>query len=159
MDAVEYCKWLNALIANDIGSIKSQLRLPSEAEWEKAARGEYGNELPWGNEFDFNKCNSAERMKGGTTPVGTYSPQGDSPYNVSDMAGNVWEWCHSLYQPYPYKTDDGREDESASGRRVLRGGSFSNSQWFARCAYRSDDDPDIRSDALGFRVVVSPGLG
>ncbi len=75
------------------------------------------------------------------------------------MAGNVWEWCHTLYQSYPYKADDGREDESAAGTQVLRGGSFADDRRYARCAFRDDDDPDVRDDDLGFRVVVSPGFG
>jgi formylglycine-generating enzyme required for sulfatase activity len=74
------------------------------------------------------------------------------------MAGNVWEWCHSLYQPYPYKMDDGRESEEGAETRVLRGGSFSDNHGVVRCAYRFIDRPDIRGDNLGFRVVVSPGF-
>ncbi len=156
-DAMAYCKWLNDSLRSELGDLV--LRLPTEAEWEKAARGEYGNEWPWGNEFDPKKCNGIEGGKGGTTPVGTYSPQGDSPYGVADMAGNVWEWCHSLYQPYPYQVADGRESEDATaGARVVRGGSFNNNQWFARAAYRYRRDPVNRTDNQGFRVVVAPAL-
>jgi formylglycine-generating enzyme required for sulfatase activity len=159
-DAMEYCKWLNALAKASFPSQGLAVRLPTEAEWEKAARGdaEHGYEWPWGDKFDKDKCNSAEGGRGGTTPVGAYSPQGDSPYGVADMAGNVWEWCHSLYQPYPHKSDDGREDESASGARVLRGGAFDDPQSFARCACRNYGHPDNRSVNVGFRVVVSPGF-
>jgi formylglycine-generating enzyme required for sulfatase activity len=155
-DAKAYCKWLNDVLHSKIKDLI--VRLPTEAEWEKAARGEYGNEWPWGNEFDKDKCNSAEGKKGGTTPVGAYSPQGDSPYGVADMAGNVWEWCHSLYQPYPYKMDDGRESEEGAEARVLRGGSFDHDRRGVRCASRIGNHPDLRNVDFGFRVVVSPGF-
>jgi formylglycine-generating enzyme required for sulfatase activity len=158
-DALEYCKWLNTLVWADFSSLGMSLRLPTEAEWEKGARGEYGNEWPWGNEFDKNKCNSDEGEKGDTTPVGAYSPQGDSPYGVVDMVGNVWEWCHSLYKPYPYKVDHRREDESTSGIRVPRGGSFWGDAGDVRCARRLRLDSRYRGDSVGFRVVVAPALG
>jgi formylglycine-generating enzyme required for sulfatase activity len=157
-DAMEYCKWLNTLIANDIGIIKAQLRLPTEAEWEKAARGEYGNEFPWGNEFDKDKCNSA----GGTTPVALYSPQGDSPYGVADMVGNVWEWCHSIFEPYHYRANDGREQldvpPDVEVYRVARGGAYPNRPVPVRCAWRNNLLPRGMGDHIGFRVVVAPRL-
>lgn len=155
-DAVEYCKWLNEKLRAEIGDL--EIRLPTEAEWEKAARGQYGNEWPWGNEFDPAKCNSSEGGKGGTTPVGAYSPQGDSPYGAADMVGNVWEWCHSLFKPYPYKVDDGRENKSESGDRVVRGGSFLDYQRYARAAFRNRNSPVNRIHNWGFRLVVAPRL-
>ena len=155
-DTMEYCQWLNSLLKAELpaGLI---LRLPTEAEWEKASRGTDGREFPWGNTFDKNKCNTNEGGKGGTTSVGIYSPQGDAPYGCADMSGNVWEWTHSLKKVYPYKVNDGREDEKASDARVLRGGSFYSSEWYARCAFR-DVSIGYFSRGIGFRVVASPVL-
>lgn len=154
--AQAYCKWLNDTHGNELpqGFV---FRLPTEAEWEKAARGEFGFEWPWGNEFDKNKCNSREGGKGGTTPVGAYSPAGDSPYGAADMAGNVWEWTQSLYKPYPYIATDGREDLKAIGERVLRGGSWDLNRNLARVSVRSFARPNSLWNGYGFRVVaVSP---
>ncbi len=108
--AEAFCGWAN-------------VRLPSEAEWEKAARGTDGWIWPWGNEFDKTKCHSLESMIFDTTPVDRY-PQGASPYGLLDMAGNVTEWTSSLWKPYPYKADDGREGPMASGSHTLRSGSW-----------------------------------
>ena len=88
-----------------------------------------------------------------TMPIGSF-PQGDSPYGCADMSGNVWEWCHSLYKPYPYIADDGREDENASGSHVQRGGAYWNDRSSARCAVRLDGG--IFSVYYGFRVCASP---
>ncbi len=150
-DAQKYVAWLNE---NQIAGLPKdyRYRLPSEAEWEKAARGTYGNIYPWGNEFGQGRCNSSEGGKGNTTPVDAY-PSGASPYGVLDMSGNVWEWTHSLYKPYPYKADDGREDESASGARVLRGGSFNVIVGLSAVRFASIP---YRSSLIGFRVAVSP---
>ena len=163
--AMDYCRWLDALYRAELpaGLI---LRLPTEAEWEKAARWKSANskkedgeslEFPWGNHFDANKCNTEEGGKDGTTPVGMYSPHGDSPYGCADMSGNVWEWTHSLKRPYPYKADDGREDESVEGARTLRGGSFVGDGGYARCAYRFDYDFTLLY-YNGFRVAAAPAL-
>ena len=78
-----------------------------------------------------------------TTPGGYFSPRGDSPYGCADMSGNVWEWTSTIYKEYPYKFDDGREATKADGDRVLRGGSFRNYLWFARCALRRGSYPSI----------------
>jgi formylglycine-generating enzyme required for sulfatase activity len=149
-DVLAYCRWL----AQATGKPYS---LPSEAEWEKGARGAEGWIYPWGNEWDQSLCNSSEGGKGEPTPVGAY-PNGASPYGLLDMAGNVWEWTRSLKKSYPYTLDDGREDLEASGARVLRGGAFANSEGGVRCAYRNTDYPGSWHGARGFRVVVAPGF-
>jgi len=156
-DAMAYCRWLEDVMRAELppGLV---LRLPSEAEWEKAARGSNGRIYPWGNQFDPNKCNTREGGKGGTMPVGAYSPRGDSPYGCADMSGNVWEWTRSVKKAYPYKAEDGREDEKTTESRVLRGGSFDNYLRNARCAIRSWLGPLYFNRDDGFRVVVSPIL-
>ena len=154
-DTIEYCQWLNNLLRNELPSALV-LRLPTEAEWEKAARGTDGREYPWGNIFDKDKCNTGKSGTG-TTSVGLYSPSGDSSYGCADMAGNVWEWTHSLRMQYPYKNNDGREDERDSGARVMRGGSMSCYERSVRCMYRSAALPNGFND-YGFRVCLAPPL-
>jgi formylglycine-generating enzyme required for sulfatase activity len=155
--AMAFCVWLNQTCGQELpaGYI---FRLPTEAEWEKAARGEMGLEWPWGNAFDLTRCNSDESKKGGTTPVGAYSPQGDSPYGCADMAGNVWEWTLSINMPYPYKKDDGRENPGERGARVLRGGSFNYDRRVARCASRLGNLLNVWDQSCGFRVGVVPPI-
>jgi len=155
-DAMAYCQWLNDLRRNELPS-GVVLRLPTEAEWEKAARGTDGFIYPWGNTFDKNKCNTDEGGKNDTTSVGAYSPQGDSPYGAADMVGNVWEWTHSLFEKYPYEADDGREDEIISSDHVQRGGSFIGTDQFARSASRYRGYASFL-DFVGFRVVIAPSI-
>jgi len=158
-DALSFCHWLSERAGLPV-------TLPSEAEWEKAARGTDGRIYPWGDEPpDEGRCNFGDRV-GGATPVGRYSPQGDSPYGCADMAGNVWEWTRSLWgsdwgKPefgYPYDPGDGREDlEAGQGvLRVLRGGAFDYAAWVVRCAFRYWKYPDLRLRYYGFRLVASP---
>ncbi len=149
-DALAYCRWLGEKIGKPVA-------LPSEAEWEKAARGVDGRTYPWGNAFDAIRCNTSELGLGGTTPVGIF-PQGASPYGVLDLSGNVWEWTRSLYGEYPYDPADGREnlDAPRNERRVLRGGSFDDSHRNVRCAARVRYFPNLRLGVNGFRVVLSP---
>ena len=155
-DARAYCQWLNDLRSSELPA-GLVLRLPSEAEWEKAGRGPDGLTYPWGDDFDQNKGNVYSEGKNETTPVGAYSPQGDSPYGAADMAGNVWEWTHSLFKGYPYRADDGREDEDVSRNHVQRGGSFIGTNQLARLSSRYRGDPNFL-DFVGFRVVVAPPL-
>ena len=147
-DAMAFCAWVEQVA-------RRKVKLPSEAQWEKAARGADGRLYPWGNgdpDVNILNCNGSV---GDTTEVGKYSPVGGSPYRAADMAGNVWQWTSSLYEPYPYNANDGREDQSSRGARVLRGGSFVFEAGDARSAYRYDDDPYYRYVDIGFRVVVS----
>lgn len=113
------------------------------------------SQYPWGDEFDKNKCNTSESGIGVATPVGKYSPSGDSPYGCADMSGNVFEWTSSLKKAYPYKANDGREDQHSGDPRVLRGGSFYDSRDYARCAYRYYYYPYDRYVNYGFRGGVS----
>lgn len=163
-DAQAYCKWLNDLW-HASGQISSGERvlLPSEAEWEKAARGSDVRIYPWGDEPpDGQRCACYPNVTT-TTPVGAYSPQGDSPYGCADMAGNVFEWTRSSYGmggcdfKYPYNPDDGREDPTIveTVKRVTRGGSFRNSIILLRVTERDPRFPTLSDPYMGFRVVVS----
>ena len=146
-DAVQFCAWLS----EETGQ---SFRLPTEAEWEKAARGTDGRIWPWGDEPpDESHCNFGHRSGGDTTSIGRYSPQGDSFYGCADMAGNVYEWCHSLYKPYPYRARDGREADSGDEDRVLRGGAYWSEPADLRCAYRVIYIPGYGSNLNGFRVA------
>ncbi len=144
-DALAYCNWLNE-------SLGTEFRLLTEFEWEAAARGGDDRIYPWGDEFDPWRCNTLESGKRGTTTVGEYSPGGDSPLGVVDMAGNVWEWTSSILQPYPYSQQDNHNEKNANARYVIRGGSWYYSRKLARTTTREAAVSTFISSALGFRI-------
>lgn len=150
VDAEEYTEWLNKKTGMNF-------RLPTEAEWERAARGKDARIFPWGNTFDPWRCNTAESVKKGTTPVGFYSPGGDSPCGVADMVGNVWEWTQSLFVPYPYEPGTDGENARARGRFVVRGGAWYYSRKLARCTAREGILANYLSPSIGFRLARSLG--
>jgi formylglycine-generating enzyme required for sulfatase activity len=174
-DAIAYCRWLTERLRRWEGTpepLATRLRqegwrvtLPSEAEWEKAARGLEGRIYPWDNKFDPARANTEDTDISGTSAVGSF-PSGATPYRCLDMAGNVWEWTRSLwgkdfFNPefmYPYNPGDGREDLVApnSMRRVLRGGGFNDNHRYLRCAFRGRGEPYYYNRYVGFRVVVLP---
>ncbi len=164
-EARDFCAWLSdqtdltARLIDPAGQLLSpptrlRFRLPTEAEWEYAARGSDGRRFPWGNEFQPTFANTRESGRAAPNPPGTY-PAGRSPFGIEDMAGNVWEWTASLDRPYPYRADDGRNDPAAPGRRILRGGCYANPHGYARCACRFRLPPAMRNPFLGIRLALT----
>lgn len=156
-DAITYCQWSNNLFKDELPS-GVVLRLPTEAEWEKAARGTDGRLYPWGEKFEQYRCNTQESALQATSPVDSYSPQGDSPYGVADMCGNVWQWTRSLFKQYPYGPDDGRENLKTPGYRVFRGSAFSVSAKDARITSRISFHTNEGGGLGSFRVCLAPPL-
>ena len=156
-EATAFCRWLGQVTGRE-------MRLPTEAEWEKAARGTDGRRYPWGKSWIAGKANAGGSERRGTTPGGKYSPFGDSPYGVADMAGNVWEWCADWYNANEYQaharsnsTVKDPKGPPNGDMRVVRGGSWLSGQYDARASYRVWVRPDSRGYDCGFRVV-SPSL-
>lgn len=161
--ALAYTKWLTRLTGE-------QWRLLTEAEWEKAARGNDKRLYPWGNEWDGSKARAdpsdnyseiARYLKsigsvfdypGGLVSIAAY-PGDKSPFDVYGMAGNVSEWCGSLYKPYPYVPSDGREDSTAAGLAVLRGGNWLSPVYDVRVAKRIHDYRGLELSRIGFRLA------
>lgn len=144
-EATAFCRWLST-------ELKYEVRLPSEAEWEKAARGIDSRIYPWGNSWDAMRANTAETGVGRTTPVGCFL-DGASPYGALDMSGNVFEWTATPWTS-DYQESDGTSRETEYGEMfVWRGGAWNTYQGNARCAARYDISPASRNDHLGMRMV------
>ena len=159
-DALAYVRWLDTKLrvwphtpASLRGLLREgwQLNLPSEAQWEKAARGTDGRIYPWGDEPRRDRANYQGRSP---TAVGNFECP-ECPYGLLDMGGNVWEWTRSPYQPYPYDPADDSEDLEAEALWVMRGGSFGDPDRFVRAANRGGADPGARRPFIGLRVVIS----
>jgi iron(II)-dependent oxidoreductase len=144
-EAAAFCRWLS-----DVE--QKTFSLPTEFQWERAARGNDDRIHPWGNKFDAQRCNTRSGGKGKTTLVGSYSPGGDSRFGCCDMIGNVSEWTRSLFLPYPYREEEGNSLEG-SMERVSRGGSWHSPDFRSRVNSRGMNDPFFRDNDLGFRVV------
>ncbi len=148
-DAVAYCRWLSEQTGQN-------WRLPSEAEWEKAARGPDGRKYPWGEERPGKTLCNFDGNEGDTTPVGNY-PKGASPYGVLDMSGNVWEWVADWYAGDYYASSPKRNPfgPETGSYRVLRGGSWLSSAGYVRSACRDSYTPVGRDNLRGFRPARS----
>ena len=151
-DALAYCRWLS-------NQIDRAVRLPTEAEWEKAARagGDVGRRYPWGDEIDPSHGNFLSegtiKRQRGTRPTGTYPP---NAYGLYDVIGNVWEWVSDWYDAEYYALADLRDPKGpdAGNMRIVRGGSWVNDDVsMLRCAYRHKVPPDTYAYSVGFRVV------
>ncbi|HEX2622683.1 MAG TPA: SUMF1/EgtB/PvdO family nonheme iron enzyme [Phototrophicaceae bacterium] len=148
--AVAFCRWLTAHYrASGMIAAYQEIRLPTEQEWEKAARGTGGSVYPYGDDADIEQANISETKLGQTSTVGIF-PDGVSPYGVHDMSGNVYEWCLTKYQ-----TPDNHQIDASGVARVLRGGSFFLGSEWSRGAHRYEREPDVRLNDFGFRVVLA----
>lgn len=148
--ATSYCRWLGERLDLDV-------RLPTEDEWERAARGDDDRECPWGEEYRTGLANLVDLGIGTTVPVGWF-PDGASPFGVLDMAGNADEWTSTLYAPYPGAPAEVPSSEDwAFDRHITRGGAFRHDRDLARCARRHGAyEPDLAAIGVGFRVAATP---
>jgi formylglycine-generating enzyme required for sulfatase activity len=141
-EAYAYCRWLAAIT-------KQPYRLPTEAEWEKAARGTDKRLYPWGNQSWPGMCNIKDEGIGHTTPIDQYSPSGDSPYGVADMMGNVWEWCQTKWTKNNRHADN---DPEGSMHRVVKGGAWNYS--LVEITHHFGDEPIFATTSQGFRLAL-----
>ena len=148
-EANNFLDWINNITGMNY-------RLPTEAEWEKAARGTDGREYPWGNKWDAGKANTSESQLKRLTPVGSY-PEGVSPFGCYDMAGNAYDWCSDWFHEETYKHSPSENPMGAAeGRRkVVRGGSWlPRGEFAARCANRAAYEPIRAVHNVGFRIAI-----
>jgi formylglycine-generating enzyme required for sulfatase activity/Cdc6-like AAA superfamily ATPase len=152
-EATAYCRWLTAML--DDGCV---YRLPTEAEWERAARGESFSVYPWGDEWQEDRCNSRETDLSVTSPVGIF-PKGMTEDSIEDMAGNISEWCQDWYDKKSYAKNKNVSNPFGPAQgfyRVLRGGSWYDESLQTRCAYRNRSHPAFGNNRIGFRCVRTP---
>lgn len=163
-EAVAYCRWQTARLQEGGGPAADwEVRLPSEPEWEKAARGTADHRrFPWGDRLDPEQANGLLTQIGTTTAVGCF-PRGASPCGMEEASGNVWEWTRSLKGGYPYPTAGEalrrREDPRPDAFPRVRGGGFDDDPSAVRCSSRASCKPSYQDIGTGFRVVLRSSVG